>query len=74
MDRVFRPGVREQGIIPCFLLSGKKLLHKLTAGESAAVTDNVFPKAFMAKAIEAPELQPELSNSERKAPARMPKS
>ena len=42
-----------------FYSQAKKLLHKLTVGKSVAVTDDVFLKAFMAKVIEAPELQTE---------------
>ena len=42
-----------------FYSMAKKLLHKLSVGKSIAVTDDVFLKAFMAKVIEAPELQSE---------------
>lgn len=37
----------------------KKLLHNLTVGKYAAVISNVLLKAFMAKAIEVPEVQSE---------------
>ena len=43
-----------------FFSSAKSILHKLKTANSVAVTDDTFIRAYLAKTIEAPELQQEV--------------